>query len=64
MKPLTEKQIHNRLSKYYKKNYGEKDTDGWYVNPAENIWKFERNKKIIILICNIHTGEITERNDI
>lgn len=61
MKALTEKQLHSRLNKYYKKNYGELDTDEWYVNPAENIWKFERDGKIIILVCDIYTGEITEK---
>lgn len=60
MKALTEKQIHNRLNKYYKKHYGELDTDEWYVNPQENIWKFERNGETIILVCDIYTGEITE----
>ena len=60
MKPLTEKQIHNRLNKYYKKHYGEKDTDEWYVNPQENIWKFKRNGRTIILTCNKDNGEITE----
>ena len=61
MKSLTEKQLHNRLNKYYKKNYGERDTDEWYVNPADNIWKFIRDDKTIILTCNKETGEITEQ---
>lgn len=60
MKALTEKQLHNRLNKYYKKYYGEKDTDEWYVNPADNIWKFERDGKTIILSCNRETGEVQE----
>lgn len=62
-KVLTEKQLHNRLDKYYKKHYGELDTDEWYVNPAENIWKFERDGKTIILVCDIYTGEVIERNE-
>lgn len=61
MKSLTEKQLHSRLNKYYKKYYGEKDTDEWYVNPADNIWKFIRDGKTIILTCNKETGEITEQ---
>ncbi len=61
MKSLTEKQLHNRLNKYYKKNFGERDTDEWYVNPADNIWKFIRDGKTIILTCNKETGEITEQ---
>lgn len=58
MKTLTEKQLHNRLNKYYKKHYGERDTDEWYVNPAQNIWKFERDGKTIILVCDMETGEV------
>ena len=60
MKTLTEKQMHTRLNKYYLKHYGEHDTDEWYVNPAPNKWKFERDGKIIILVCNEETGEVTE----
>ena len=60
MKPLTEKQLHSRLDKYYKTYYGEKDTDEWYVNPSDNIWKFERDGKTIILSCNRETGEVSE----
>ena len=58
-KILTEKQIHNRLDKFYKTYFGEKDTDEWWVNPYHNTWKFERNGKTIILECNIYTGEVT-----
>lgn len=61
MKPLTEKQIHTKLNNYYKKNYGESDTDEWYVNPKPNIWKFVRNGKTIILEYNMETGKIFER---
>ena len=60
-KILTEKQLHNRLDKYYKNHFGEKDTDEWYVNPADNIWKFVRNGRVIILECDKTTGYITER---
>ena len=61
MKALTEKQLHNRLDKYYKKVYGENDFDEWYVNPAPNIWKFERDGEIIILEADIYTGKVVER---
>lgn len=61
MKYLTEKQLHNRLDKYYKERFGEKDTDEWYVNPAPNKWKFERNNRTIILECNMETGEVTDK---
>ena len=60
MKPLTEKQLHTRLNKYYLKHYGERDDDGFYVNPAPNKWKFERDGKIIILVCDMQTGEVKE----
>ena len=58
-KILTEKQIHNRLDKFYKEHFGDRDTDEWYVNPKYNVWKFERNGEIIILECNMCTGEVT-----
>lgn len=61
MKPLTEKQIFNQLNKYYKEHYGENDTDEWFVNPKENIWKFIRNNQIIILEYNIEDGKIKEQ---
>ena len=61
MKELTEKQMHNRLEKYYKKYFGERDTDGWYVNPAPNEWKFIRDGKIINLVCDRKTGEVLEK---
>ena len=57
---LTEKQLFSRLNKYYKEHYGDRDTDEWFVNPKENIWKFVRNGKIIILVCDIYTGEVKE----
>lgn len=60
---LNEKQLHSILNKYYKKHYGESDTDEWYVNPADNVWKFKRNEKIIMLICDIYTGEVIEGNE-
>ena len=60
MRLLTEKQMHTRLDKYYKKYFGERDTDEWYVNPAPNRWKFERDGKIISLVCDMQTGEVHE----
>lgn len=61
MKTLTEKQLHNKLNKYYKQYYGELDTDEWYINPAPNIWKFNRDGKTIILEYNLETGKILEK---
>jgi hypothetical protein len=61
MKPLTEKQVINRLNNHYKEYFGERDTDEWYVNPAPNKWKFKRNGKVITLVCNVQTGEVLEK---
>ena len=61
MKILTEKQLHSRLNKYYKKHFGESDFDEWYVNPAPNVWKFDRNGETITLVCDVVTGEVTEK---
>lgn len=59
-KILSEKQLHNKLDKYYKEHYGERDTDEWYVNPAINTWMFIRDNKVITLKCNILNGEVIE----
>lgn len=61
MKTLTAKQLHNRLNKYYKNVYGESDFDEWFVNPADNIWKFVRDGKTITLVADVFTGKVTER---
>ena len=61
MKTLTERQLHNKLNKYYKQHYGESDADEWYINPAPNIWKFNRDGKTIILEYNLETGKILEK---
>ena len=57
---LNEKQLHSRLDKYYKRYYGERDTDEWAVNPAVNVWMFIREGETIVLKCHIITGEVTE----
>lgn len=61
---LSEKQLNNRLEKYYKKHFGENDNDKWYVNPAPNKWKFERDGKIIILVCDMESGKVEEKQGI
>lgn len=60
MKALTEKQLHTKLNNYYKKHFGERDTDEWYVNPAPNRWKFVRDGKTITLVCDKETGKVFE----
>lgn len=57
---LTEKQIQTKLKRYYKKHFGELDTDEWYVDPAPNQWMFMRDGKVIVLVCDQITGEIQE----
>lgn len=49
------------LYEYYKNNYGERDSDIWYEQPAVNVWVFGRDNKIITLKSHILTGEITEQ---
>ena len=57
---VTERQMQAKLKKYYKQHFGECDTDEWYVDPAPNQWMFERDGKIIVLVCDKITGEILE----
>lgn len=51
----------SKLWEYYNKNYGEKDTDVWYEQPAVNVWVFGRNNDIITLKSHVLTGEVTEQ---
>lgn len=51
----------NNLREYYLKNYGEKETDLWYEQPAVNVWVFGRDNKIITLKSHILTGKVTEQ---
>lgn len=60
MKILTKAQIEQCLSEYYIAQYGERDTDVWYDQPAANVWVFGRDGKIIALKCHILTGEVSE----
>lgn len=57
-----DKELYNRnLYKYYVENYGERDTDIWYEQPAVNVWVFGRDGKIITLKSHVLTGEIEEK---
>ena len=51
------------LREYYLENYGEKETDVWYEQPAVNVWVFGRDGKIITLKSHIFTGEVTEQSE-
>ena len=60
MTMLSPKQIESRLEEHYICKWGEKDTDQWYVNPADNAWRFDRYGCTITLTCNPETGYVTE----
>lgn len=61
---ILEKQIFNeKLYNYYTENYGEKDTDIWFEQPAVNVWVFLRDNKIITLKSHILTGEVEESTE-
>lgn len=58
---LSEEKIQTILRNYYKKNFGERDTDNWYVNPATNVWLFSRDGKLITLHCHPFNGEVKHK---
>lgn len=58
---LSKEKMHTILNNYYKENFGVRDTDDWYVNPATNVWLFSRDGKLITLQCHILTGKVTEK---
>ncbi len=61
---ILEKQIFNeKLYNYYTENYGEKDTDIWFEQPAVNVWVFRRDNRIITLKSHILTGDIEESTE-
>ena len=51
-------EISKILYDFYKENYGEKESDKWFEQPAVNVWSFERNGKIVTLKCHILTGKV------
>ena len=58
---LNKEQFNNYLYEYYKEHYGEKETDVWYEQPANNVWVFNRGGKFITLKSHMLTGEVTEK---
>ena len=58
---LDKKIIRDRLQEFYIQQYGERDTDKWFEQPAVNVWVFEREGEIITLKCNLRTGEVEEK---
>jgi hypothetical protein len=57
---LDKEKYNKNLRDYYLKNYGEKETDVWYEQPAVNVIVFGRGNKIITLKSDIRTGEVTQ----
>ena len=57
-KILTKEELSTRIYEYYLKNYGERDTDIWYEQPAVNVMTFGRDGEYISLKAHILTGEI------
>lgn len=51
------------LYEYYVKNYGEKETDVWFEQPAVNVIVFRRSNRIITLKSHVLTGEVTEQTE-
>ena len=56
---LEKEELNNYLYKYYVENYGERDTDEWFEQPAVNVIVFKRDGKYITLKSHILTGEVT-----
>lgn len=61
MNILDKEMYTKKLREYYVNNYGEKETDIWYEQPAVNAWVFERDNDIVTLKSHILTGEVTEQ---
>jgi len=62
MRKHTDQWYHNRLKRYFDDYYKPyEETAEWYVNPANNKWKFRipELKLIITLTCNTK-GTVTE----
>jgi hypothetical protein len=57
---LEKEELMNYLYQYYVENYGERDTDEWFEQPAVNVIVFKRDGKYISLQSHILTGKVTE----
>lgn len=57
---LEKEELMNYLYQYYVENYGERDTDEWFEQPAVNVIVFKRDGKYISLKSHILTGKVTE----
>ncbi len=59
-KILTKEELNIKLFEYYRENYGERETDEWFEQPAANVWVFKRDNKYISLKAHILTAEVEE----
>lgn len=57
---LEKEELINYLYQYYVENYGERETDEWFEQPAVNVIVFKRDGKYISLKSHILTGKVTE----
>ena len=57
---LEKEELNNYLYQYYVENYGERDTDEWFEQPAVNVIVFKRDGKYISIKSHILTGKVTE----
>lgn len=58
---LTKEEFSQKLYAYYAENYGEKDTDEWYEQPAANVWVFKRGNQFVTLKAHILNGKVEEQ---
>ena len=63
MNILSAEEFNEKISEYYRVNYGKRDTDFWLEKPAENVCVFKRGDNIIVLKAHILTGEVIEYVD-
>lgn len=65
MPTKTEKYYHDRLQRYFDRNYAPYDeTAEFYVNPAINKWKFKIPELgfVVVLTCN-DIGWVIEKRE-
>lgn len=57
---LNEQEVYACLEEHYVSKWGEKLSDEWHINPAYNVWRFDRYGCTITLTCDPETGRVTE----
>lgn len=61
--PLDKKEYAERLREFYLRNYGERESDVWYEQPAVNVWVFSREGRIVTLKSHVLTGSVSEYSE-